>query len=67
MKQTPIARAIEKTELYIGDATPHTKEWGLLRAIKSELQSLLPYERECIEGAFTAGVIEGIARIKKHG
>ncbi len=49
MKQTPIQTAIEKVgALNISN--------DALFVVRECLKSLLPYERECIEGAYDAGI-----------
>ena len=58
MKQTPIQKLIEWL-----DKDPK----GMLHAYDKQIiteyaQSLLPYERECIEGAYNSGYYKGADR-----
>ena len=58
MKQTPIQQAIEQIRIQAEDYRKRgngDKSEALLDTINL-LQSLLPYERECIEGAYDAGI-----------
>ena len=57
--KTPIQMAIDKIDEYIGDYEPHTEKWGLLRAVKSSMEAILPAERECIEKAWNDGSYTG--------
>jgi hypothetical protein len=64
MKQTPITKAIDivlsMTEINESSlATPTNKA---LSRVYMTLQSLLPYERECIEGAYNSGYYKGTDR-----
>ena len=54
MKQTPLQKLLDEIEGYrpIAGTDPFPY-------IIAELQSLLPYERECIEGAYNAGFDAG--------
>ena len=65
MKQTPITKSIEQIRIQAEDYRKRGNyEQDFMLIHKSEalfdsiklLQSLLPYERECIEGAYDAGI-----------
>ncbi len=57
MKQTPIQQAIEQieAEMKIWESQSPSPVRGALLRSRQILQSLLPYERECIEGAYKEG------------
>ena len=66
MKQTPITKSIEQIRIQAEDYRKRGNyEQDFMLIHKSEalfdsiklLQSLLPYERECIEGAYADGAI----------
>ena len=62
MKQTPIQQAIEQIRIQAEDYRKRgngDKSEALLDTINL-LQSLLPYERECIEGAWKEGEAVGL-------
>lgn len=58
MKQTPLSKAIAEieAEMKIWESQIPSPVRGALLRSRQILQSLLPYERECIEGAYDAGI-----------
>ncbi len=64
MKKTPLQQAIEQIRTQAEDYQKrgnNDKSAALLDSINL-LQSLLPYEMECIEGAYNSGYYKGADR-----